>query len=220
MESLWTKLKRREGTTKVAVSYACLLFESARCARISQLNYQGKGCGYRRWWRRWWRRRRWRQEEERERLAKEREKNGGEKRDKTRVGRKLVGINKVKRKQAWHRGGQGRQLALPRFRPIGSAPFLPGGRVLVTSLLPFPVWSGQSRSDSRQSVTGRRTGTTLTGFPEALLRFRPIRIFTQPTAAGSTATCSYEPFFRTFVAQIELRILLVIASEVCIGPRL
>ena len=41
-----------------------------------------------------------------------------------------------------------------------------------------PVWSGQSRSDSRQSVTGRRTGTTLTGFPDVHAirkRFNPTR---------------------------------------------
>ncbi|KAK1121918.1 hypothetical protein K0M31_009768 [Melipona bicolor] len=93
----------------------------------------------------------------------EREREGGE------WEKRSEGINKVKRKRARHGGGQGRQQLLPGSRPAGSAPFLPGGRSPArSSLLPFPwVWSGRSRSDSRQSVTGRRTGTTLTGFPDA-----------------------------------------------------
>ena len=107
--------------------------------------------------------------------------------------RRSEGINKVKRKRARHGGGQGRQQLLPESRPAGSAPFLPGGRSPArSSLLPFPwVWSGRSRSDSRQSVTGRRTGTTLTGFPDAPRRIRCLfptrsRFFSpQPTGRGT-----------------------------------
>lgn len=79
------------------------------------------------------------------------------------------GINKVEETGVRHVGGDGRQRI-----PTGSPPrqtrplFCPGAAAESwdAALFPYhthiPVWSRPSRSTGRQSVTGRRTGTTHT----------------------------------------------------------
>lgn len=100
------------------------------------------------------------------------------------------GINKAWRERGRRKGGQGRdpgespvpaQQALPLFCP-GAEAVLASLLLLTTTTTTIPlVWSGQSRSDSRQSVTGRRTGTTFNRFPRHSPTFPdPLRFFTRP----------------------------------------
>lgn len=136
---------------------AYLLPTTTSCARISRLNYRGLRRGS---------------------LARQRsepkKRSGGTETAHGGEGTLLVeaakvgvargkGAKRSRGNQARHVGGDGRLRILVGPRPADPTPFLPGGCGVLDASLPpnIPVWLRPSRSNGRQSVTGRRTGTTV-----------------------------------------------------------